>query len=156
MGSELGALQDATFARASPVTASSYPPERRLDAGALERYLDERLFAVVSSTRPDGRPHAAPTSYVRRGRTFWLPTATDTVRERNVRAQPWLVLCVTQGDRGAHVAIIVEGPGTLVAPVDTPPDVVGFAGEWATVWIRLEAARVRSYAAEGALADAGD
>ena len=62
MSELLGALQAETFARATTATASSYPPERRLTAAQLASYLDRRAFAVVGSTRADGRPHAAMSS----------------------------------------------------------------------------------------------
>src|ERR1700685_2541932 len=98
MSEELGALQDQTFAAATSATTGSFPPERRLSAAQLAAYLDRRAFAVIGSSRPDGRPHAAMSSYVRQGRDFWLPTVGGSVRERNVRAQPWLTMTITEGD----------------------------------------------------------
>jgi Pyridoxamine 5'-phosphate oxidase len=92
MSELLGSLQDQTFARATAATASSYPLERRLTAAQLAGYLDRRAFAVVGSTRPDGRPHAAMSSYIRRDLTFWLPTVAGSVRERNLRGTPWLTM----------------------------------------------------------------
>jgi len=83
MNEPLGGLQDRTFARATAATAISYPPERRLSAAQLASYLDRRTFAVVGSTRADGRPHAAMSVYIRRGTAFWLPTMAGSVRERN-------------------------------------------------------------------------
>jgi Pyridoxamine 5'-phosphate oxidase len=76
----LGELQDRSFVRANRATASSYPPENRLSAAELAGYLDRRAFAVVGSARPDGRPHAAMTSYVRRDAVFWLPTVAGSGR----------------------------------------------------------------------------
>lgn len=150
---DLDALQDETFARATAVTKDAYPPERRLRGERLYGYLDRRAFGVVSSTRPDGRPHATPVSYLRRGSTFWMPTVGGSVREANVRAQPWLVLIVTEGDRGAHVVVIVEGPSSVVAAGDVPEDVASRAPEpWVRLWLRLDAARLLSCAAEGAAA----
>ncbi|MDA8372799.1 MAG: pyridoxamine 5'-phosphate oxidase family protein [Actinomycetota bacterium] len=147
---DLDELQEQTFARATSVTRGSYPPERRLSGEFLTGYLDRRVFGVATSTRPDGRPHAAMTSYVRRGATFWMPTAAGSVRERNVRNEPWLVLVVTEGDRSEHVVVIVEGPCSVVAKPDVPSDVATTAsGEWVAVWLRLDAARLISYAAEG-------
>ncbi len=151
----LDELQARTFATATAATRASYPEGRRLSGAALRGYLDRRVFATASTTRADGRPHAAPTSYVRRGTTFWLPTATATVRARNVDAQPWLVLVVAEGDRAEHVAVIIEGPCAAVATHDVPADVLEFAGEWATRWLRLEAQRLLSYAAEGAIGPDG-
>jgi hypothetical protein len=50
---EVGAVQDRSFARASAATARAYPPERRLTAAQLARYLDRRSYAVVSSARAE-------------------------------------------------------------------------------------------------------
>jgi Pyridoxamine 5'-phosphate oxidase len=148
---ELDKIQEDTFARATVPTASSFPPESRLHGRRLIDYLDRRAFAVVSSARLDGRPHSTITSYVRRGARFWLPAVAGSVRERNVAARPWLVLVITEGDRDEHVAVIIEGPAVVVAPADVPVDVsASRSGEWISVWIRLDAQRVLSYASEGA------
>jgi Pyridoxamine 5'-phosphate oxidase len=151
-GDDLGSVQDRTFASASAATRAAYPLSERLSARQLADYLGRRAFGIVSSTRPDGRPHAAISSYVRRGSTFWLPTVTGSVRERNVRVQPWLSLVITEGDRGRHVAVLIEGPADVVAPADTPADVRAAAGgDWAACWLRLRAERVLSYGSAGAL-----
>lgn len=151
MSELLGALQDRTFARSTAATADSYPPERRLDGSQLAGYLDRRAFAVVGSTRPDGRPHAAMSTYVRRDATFWLPTVAGSVRERNLRAKPWLTMVVEEGDHGAHIAILIEGSAEVVEPSLVPADVrAAVSGEWVSRWIRLTAQRVLSYAAEDA------
>jgi hypothetical protein len=148
---QLGQLQEETFAKASTATRESYPPERRMVGEELSSYLDRRVFAVVSSTRPSGRPHAALSSYVRRDTTFWLPTVAGSVRERNLQSQPWLVLVIAEGDRGDHVAVIVEGPSAVMTPADVPADVVATAPDaWVSSWLRLDAQRLLSYAAEGA------
>jgi predicted pyridoxine 5'-phosphate oxidase superfamily flavin-nucleotide-binding protein len=149
MSEELGAVQDQTFAGATRATADSYPRERRLSARQLAAYLDRRAFAVIGSRRPDGRPHAAMSSYVRRGQDFWLPTVAESVRERNLRAEPWITMTVTEGDRDSHVVVLLEGPAEVVALADVPADVrVAVTGEWAATWIRLTAKRLLSYAAE--------
>jgi len=109
MSDELGAVQEQTFAGATRATAESYPRERRLSARQLAAYLDWRAFAVIGSRRPDGRPHAAMCSYVRRGRDFWLPTMAGSVRERNLRAEPWMTMTVTEGDR--------DSPGQPLPPL---------------------------------------
>jgi nitroimidazol reductase NimA-like FMN-containing flavoprotein (pyridoxamine 5'-phosphate oxidase superfamily) len=146
----LGDLQDRTFSRATAATVGSYPPERRLSAAQLTSYLDRRAFAVVGSTRADGRPHAAMSAYVRRGATFWLPTVVGSVRERNLRAAPWLTMVIAEGDHDEHVMVLVEGPAEVVAPMEVPADVrAAVTGEWVSAWIRLTAERLLSYAADG-------
>jgi nitroimidazol reductase NimA-like FMN-containing flavoprotein (pyridoxamine 5'-phosphate oxidase superfamily) len=146
---QLGAVQDQSFARASAATAASYPPERRLTAARLARYLDRRAFAVVSSARADGRPHAAPSLFYRRGTEFWLPTVAGSVRERNVRAHPWLALTVTEGDHDEHVAVLIEGPAAVLPPEEAPAEFRDQPGDWAQVWLLLRAEKVLSYAAPG-------
>jgi predicted pyridoxine 5'-phosphate oxidase superfamily flavin-nucleotide-binding protein len=153
MNEELAAVQERTFAGATRATADSYPPERRLSARQLADYLDRRAFAVIGSCRPDGRPHAAMSAYIRRGREFWLPTVGGSVRERNVRAQPWLTMTINEGDRDRHVVVLVEGTARVIAPADVPGEVrSAVAGNWVAAWIRLTAERLLSYASEGAVA----
>jgi hypothetical protein len=49
------------------------------------------------------------------------------------------------------LAIKVEGPAEVIAPVEMPADVrAAVTGDWVNVWIRLTAERVLSYAAESA------
>jgi general stress protein 26 len=152
MSELLGRLQTETFARATMATTSSYPPERRLTAAQLASYLDRRAFAIVGSTRADGRPHAAMSSYLRRDSTFWLPTVAGSVRERNLRGTPWLTMVITEGDRGEHVVVILEGPAEVIASAEVPDDVrSGAQGDWVNAWIRLKAERVLSYATESAM-----
>lgn len=152
MSASLAAVQDATFAAASAATVTSYPPERRLSGALLASVLTTRRYAVLSTTRPDGRPHATPTSFVLSGSALWLPTVAGAARARNVRAQPYAVLVLSEGERGAHLAVIAEGPVTVeplspeaeadaVAQLDTVPD-------WAAHWLVLRPARLMSYAAE--------
>lgn len=152
MSDALTALQDRSFARANAATASAYPPDRRLSGEQLAAYLDRRVFAVVGSSRPDGRPHAAMSSYVRRGTTVWLPTVAGSARERNVRGQPWLTVTITEGDRATHIVVLIEGPARVVPAAEVPPDVRAVVtGDWVASWIQVMAERLLSYASEGAL-----
>ncbi len=140
-------IQERTFARASATTRGSYPPEDSLTEEELRAFLRRRAFAVVTSTRPDGRPHAAISSFACAGTTFWLPTGAGTVRERNIAARPWVSLVITDGDRSEHVAVIAEGPAEIVSAAAVPPEVrADAAGQWATRWIRLRTERLLSYA----------
>jgi len=151
MSESLGSLQDRTFARSTAATAISYPPERRLSAAQLASYLERRAFAVVSSTRANGRPHTAMSLFYRRDVTFWLPTMAGSVRERNLRETPWLTMVIAEGDHPVHIAVIVEGPAEVVAPPQVPADVrAAVAGDWVSSWIHLTAERLLSYADESA------
>jgi Pyridoxamine 5'-phosphate oxidase len=151
MSELLGDLQDRSFGRATAATNVSYPPERRLSAEQLVSYLGRRVFGVVGTTRADGRPHAAMSVYVRRDTTFWLPTMAGSVRERHLRATPWLTMVIAEGDHPVHIAVIVEGPAEVVAPSEVPADVrAAVTGDWVSAWIRLTAERLLSYADESA------
>lgn len=106
---------------------------------------------MVGSTRADGRPHAAMSSYIRRDVTFWLPTMAGSIRERNLRGTPWLTMVIAEGDRGEHIAVIVEGPAEITVPAKVPGEVrAAVTGDWVNAWIRLKAERLLSYAAENA------
>jgi nitroimidazol reductase NimA-like FMN-containing flavoprotein (pyridoxamine 5'-phosphate oxidase superfamily) len=149
MSEVLGDLQDRTFARATPATETSYPPERRLSAEQLASYLSRRVYAVVGTTRADGRPHAAMSVFVQRGTTFWLPTMAGSIRERNLRATPWLTMVIAEGDDDEHIAVIIEGPAEVVALSEVPADVRAAApSDWVSAWIRVTAERLLSFAEE--------
>jgi general stress protein 26 len=148
---ELAEVQDRTFAGATATTGQTYPPERRLTAGQLVSYLDRRTYAVIGTTRADGRPHASMSMYFRRGTTFWLPTVSATVRARHLQKQPWLTLVVPEAEDDDHITVIVEGPAETLDLDKTPGDVrASFDRDWVSAWIRLRAERLLSYAAEGA------
>jgi Pyridoxamine 5'-phosphate oxidase len=152
MSKALGDLQEQSFANATRATVESYPPHRRLTGEQLADYLDRRAFAVIGTTRPDGRPHAAMSSYLRRGTAFWLPTVAGSVRERNLRHQPWLTMTITEGERDEHAVVLLEGPAGAVPAAEVPEDVKAAAtGDWVSIWLRLTPTRLLSYAAEGTL-----
>ena len=151
MNTPLGDVQARTFARATHATVDTYPPERRLTADRLATYLAERSFAVVGTARPDGRPHAAMSLFAVRRTEVWLPTVAGSVRERNLRAEPWMTLVVAEGDDDEHIVVILEGPAEVVDRDAVPADVQSeLSRDWVSVWIRLRTQRVLSYAAEGA------
>jgi hypothetical protein len=80
---------------------------------------------------------------------FWLLTVAGSVRERNVRREPWLTLTVTEGDRNM---VLIEGPAEIVPVSEVPADVrAAVTGDWIAAWIRVKAERMFSYASEGAL-----
>jgi general stress protein 26 len=148
---QLVELQDRTFAHATATTGRTYPAERRLTAEQLVSYLDRRTYAVIGTTRADGRPHASMSMYFRRGTTFWLPTVSATVRARNLQARPWLTLVVPEAEDDDHITVIVEGPAETLELEETPGDVrASFDRAWVSAWIRLRAERLLSYAAEDA------
>jgi hypothetical protein len=148
----LGRLQDASFSRSGRPLRAAYPPERRMTGPQLAGYLERRSYALASTTRPDGRPHAAPTWFSLYGEAFWLPTLGGAARLGNVRAHPWLALTILEGEHDTHAAVLTEGPAEVVA---TAPDEVrsitevrnrGGALDWATAWLRMTPQRLVSFA----------
>ncbi len=148
----LGQLQDASFERGGAAVRKAYPPQRRLTGPQLATYLHHRTYALASSTRPDGRAHAAPTLFTIYAEAFWLPTVHNAARNANVRAHPWLALSVLEGEHDSHAAVLTEGPAEVLT---TAPDEVRRATEvrnrggsiaWATVWLRMDPKRLFSFA----------
>jgi hypothetical protein len=148
----LGQLQEASFSRAGRVVRKAYPPERRMTGPQLAEYLERRTYALASSTRPDGRAHAAPTLFSIYAEAFWLPTLSGAARLRNVRAHPWLALSVIEGEHDTHAAVLTEGPAEVLTTV--PEDVRsttelrndGGSLDWATAWLRVTPQRLFSFA----------
>jgi hypothetical protein len=148
----LGRLQDESFDRGGPSVRKAYPPQRRLAGSQLATYLQRRTYALASSTRPDGRAHAAPTLFTIYGEAFWLPTVSNAIRIVNVRAHPWLALSILEGEHDSHAAVLTEGPAQVLA---TAPEEVrsitesrnrGGSLEWATFWLRMDPQRLFSFA----------
>jgi hypothetical protein len=113
----LGWLQETSFNRAGPAVRNAYPPERRMTGPQLADYLTRRTYALASSTRPDGRAHAAPTLFTSYAEAFWLPTLGDALRLGNVRANPWLALSIIEGEHDTHAAVLTEGPAEVLTAV---------------------------------------
>jgi hypothetical protein len=148
----LDRLQEASFSRAGPAMHAAYPPQRRLTGPQLAEYLTRRTYGLASSTRPDGRAHAAPTLFSIFAEAFWLPTLGAAARLRNVRAHPWLALSIIEGEHDTHAAVLTEGPAEVLATV--PDDVWsitelrnrGGSLDWATAWLRMAPQRLFSFA----------
>jgi hypothetical protein len=148
----LGRLQEASFRRAGRAVRTAYPPQRRMTGPQLAGHLTRRTYALASSTRPDGRAHAAPTLFALYAQAFWLPTVSGAARLANVRVHPWLALSIIEGEHDTHAAVLTEGPAEVLATV---PDEVrsitelrnrGGSLDWATAWLRMTPQRLFSFA----------
>lgn len=155
MATWLAGLQDASFGRGGGTAAAAYPPAKRMTGEQLAEYLERRTYALASTTRSDGRPHAAPTLFSVHAEAFWLPTVDGAVRLRNVQAHPWLALSVLEGEHDTHAAVLTEGPAEVL---DSAPPAVrditerrnqGGSLDWATAWIRVAPQRLFSFAEQG-------
>lgn len=150
----LARIQEASFARASEATRRSFPAERRMDGPALTSFLTEHRYGVLATTRPDGRPQAAPVGYALVGTRFVIASLPEAARVRNLRAQPHASLVVSEGEDEAHAVVIAEGTALLLEPAATPiemrepfraPD--GSLPAWVGVLIAIHPERLLSYAA---------
>ena len=148
----LGQLQDASFERAGPAVRKAYPPQRRMTGSQLASYLQRRTYALASSTRPDGRAHAAPTLFTVYAGAFWLPTVRNAARIANVQTNPWLALSIVEGEHDTHAAVLIEGPAEVLgtAPEDlrrlTELRNRGGTLAWAAYWLRITPQRLFSFA----------
>lgn len=151
-GEWLSRLQDESFTRAGPAVRKAYPPQRRMTGPQLDAFLQRRTYALVSSTRPDGRAHAAPTLFSLHAEAFWLPTVRDAARVTNVRAHPWLALSVLEGEHDTHAAVLIEGPAEVQATVPQELRLItekrnrGATLSWAAYWLRITPLRLFSFA----------
>ena len=152
LAARLGRLQDASFSRAGRALRTAYPPQRRMTGPQLAGYLERRTYALASSTRPDGRAHAAPTLFSLYAEAFWLPTLADAARLGNVRVHPWLALSILEGEHDTHAAVLTEGPADVVATVPHEVRSItevrnrGRSLDWATAWLPMTPQRLFSFA----------
>ena len=152
--SALDGLQNRSFERANAATNSAYPTESRMPGELLARLLSARKYIVVATTRRNGTPHTAMSSFALAGGKVWLPTESDTARIRNLRLNPYASLALTEGEDETHAVVLMDGPVTLVPDAEAPDEARAawkekFSQEpgWADVWICIEPRRLFSYAA---------
>jgi PPOX class probable F420-dependent enzyme len=73
------------------------------------QWAEERLVAArnywVATARPDGRPHLMAVWGVWHGAAFWFSTGAESVKARNLAADPRCSISTERGDE----AVVVEG-----------------------------------------------
>jgi PPOX class probable F420-dependent enzyme len=67
---------------------------------------------TVATIRPDGLPQLTPNWFLWTGSSFLISTAASTVKIRNLRRDPRIVLCVDDVASGDYVQ--VTGTATLI------------------------------------------
>ena len=77
-----------------------------------EKHLTKAENYMLSTTRPDRRPHVMPIWGVWHGGAFYFSTGATSVKARNLAADPRCVLCPAQ----ASESVIVEGVAEQVQP----------------------------------------
>lgn len=152
-GRFLSDLQTRSFAAASQATAGSLTDEHRLTGQQLSVFLGERQYAVLATTRRDGRPHAAMSAYLWFDDAVWLPAMAGAVRTGNVGSTPYASVLVAEEEGPHHVMVLFEGEASTAA---SPPeglervwaDKFGWAADWADTWIAVTPIKLFSYAGE--------
>jgi PPOX class probable F420-dependent enzyme len=84
----------------------------RMSPDEIKAFLAIPRAAVVATVRPDGRPHAAPVWFAVDGEDLVFTTGADTVKGRNLAANPRATL-VVQDDRAPFSFVSVEGTVVL-------------------------------------------
>jgi nitroimidazol reductase NimA-like FMN-containing flavoprotein (pyridoxamine 5'-phosphate oxidase superfamily) len=146
----LSRIQDDSYARAGNI-AASWPRENAMDGAELRGFIEEHTYCVLATANERGRASARPVAYTVLGTSFWFATVAGR-RLRDLEATPWASIVVASGDRGAHRAIVADGPVTITRQ---PPEELLDAWErrhssradWAVAWFEVRPARLLSYAA---------
>lgn len=148
----LARIQESSFSRASSSTKRAYPPDHRMDGGALFEFLARRRSGVLATVRPDGRPQAAPVGYGLVGTKFVFGSLSDAARVRNLRHRPYVSIVVQQDDADERSVVIVDGTARLIMAREAPlelrapfRDDDGGLPDWCEVLIVLTPERILSY-----------
>ena len=76
----------------------------------IDNWLRAFRSIWVSTTRPDGRPHAVPVWYTWDGRFLYFISGRPLQKSKNLVRQPWIVVHAGDGDD----VIILEGKAEIV------------------------------------------
>ncbi len=80
--------------------------------GRQDPRLDTDRNVWLATVRPDGRPHLVPIWFVVEGGRWYICTSPDSVKARNLQANPAVMLALEDGTN-PHV---VEGVARAVRP----------------------------------------
>jgi general stress protein 26 len=146
-------IQQKSYEGAAAALRRSWPPESAMGAEQLARFLTEHHYCVLATVTSKGQPQARPVAFTVLGSSFWFATVAGA-RLRNLERMPWVSLVVTEGDRGGHQAVAVDGPVTIHDSREEQllaawEERHGSRAEWAAAWFEVQPARLFSYSAEG-------
>ncbi|HET9658183.1 MAG TPA: pyridoxamine 5'-phosphate oxidase family protein [Kineosporiaceae bacterium] len=103
-----------------PPTAArpAFDPVRQLEL--VRRELARRSFCVLATSSPANRPHAVGLLYAAVGLDVYLLIGTDTVKARNIRANPQVAISVPvrKYPAGPPMAVQFQGTAQLLEPGD--------------------------------------
>jgi PPOX class probable F420-dependent enzyme len=77
---------------------------------AVRAFLAEPRYAVIATINPSGMPQQTPIWYEVQGDEVLLNTAAGRLKERNLRRDPRLSLCIVDGER----YVTLYGRATLI------------------------------------------
>ena len=120
----LAELQRRSFEKAAAATRGSFAPQDAMPAGRLEEFLSRKLYAAVSTTRPDGGPHAAMVGFCFHQGRFCLPAVAGAQRLRNLAHEPTLSLIVAEGEGDQHE--LLQAEADAIVHDDPRPHLDGF------------------------------
>ena len=98
-------------------TTHTWTPPTATDLLAL---IARRSVATLSTVSAAGRPHAAAVMYAAVGSTLYVSTDEDSRKGRNVRANPYVGVCIAvrRLPVGPPASIQFQGRATLLARDD--------------------------------------
>jgi PPOX class probable F420-dependent enzyme len=76
----------------------------------IDHFLRAFRSIWLSTTRPDGRPHAVPVWYIWDGHNIYFISERRLQKSKNLAHQPWIIVHAGDGDD----VIILEGPVEIV------------------------------------------
>lgn len=150
-------IQTRSFSKADPRLLHSYPKERAMDEERIVSFLDGKRYAVLATSRPDGRAQAAPIAFTVWKGAFWI-ASVEGARVRNLRTRPYASIVIIEGEGKEHRAVIAEGPVQLYTASAIKANQKGLEDlwvkrhgdpTWASVFIELRPERLFSYDAKG-------
>lgn len=152
----MGRIQDATFARATGSTIASFPERHRLSGDDIVTFLARRRTATLATTRPDGRPHAAPTGFALVEGKIIIASIPDATRVGNLRQRPHASLVVDEETPESHGVVILEGTTRMFTPNAAALEIRapfrledGHLPTWIGTFIVMTPERVLSYGSDG-------
>src|SRR5579871_1616653 len=65
----------------------------------VRAFLEERRYAVIATINETGMPHLTPIWYELQGETLLMNTASGRLKQRNLRRDPRVSICVVDEER---------------------------------------------------------
>lgn len=89
----------------------------RIRGDTLRRFLSRQRVAVLSTIGSGGAPVLTPIWYEHRDGRFYMRTASDSAKARNIRRDARVAVCV-QDERPPYASVTAYGRAELLPPDD--------------------------------------